>query len=170
MGRGWPVGLSKTEYRAYKELCAAEGLTPLGGSDYRDKRLAGEIAAPEGYITPVAKQSGPKSNDDNGDQNSEEDNMESQVIILDTDGFWGFTMSNYNLSVYKRILMLNNELSEWKDQKAHFRKFENMFNFVKNQMLKDEIKKNGRMDIFLEALKRSEKRIMKTVNPNYSSV
>lgn len=167
MAKGWPVGLSKTEYRAYKELCAAKGLTPLGGCDYRDKRLAGEIEAPEGYVAPVAKQPGPKASSQEGDSTEAEDNTESSVILLDTDGFWGFTMSGHNLSVYKRGTNVDGDLSEWRDQKAHFRKFEIMFNFVKNQMLKEEIKKNGRMDIFLEALKRSEERIMKTVDPKY---
>lgn len=193
MAKGWPSGLSKAEYKFYKEDCISRGVPYLGAHDYRDKKQSGEIEDPEGFVAPakvinLAKKTKVLKTIDDIDPDSEsDDNSESMVITVDVDGYWGFTIGKRDMSMYKRdkyktddFVVIKKEdgseeikeikageWQEWKPAGTYFVDFANMFNWVKRQMLKTELKNNGRLDVFADALKRSEERVIKTVNPKY---
>lgn len=203
MARGWPAGLSKSEYKFYKEQCIENLQEFLGAYEYRDAREKGEIQPPVGFIPPAPKPEAVKkskpssvnsSNSDFSDTNTNtntdtdaddgEDDNSSAVIVADDDGYWGFTITKRDMPVYRRekfkydesFVVGNDEggnpiikefkAGDWRDWKStgcYFGKFENMFNYIKSEMHKTDIKNRGKMDMFVESLKRSEERVLKAI-------
>ena len=125
-----------------------------------------------------------KSVDDVNNESEEIEDLESDVVIADTEEFWGFKISKRDYTVQRRFKYEEDQTlectvagelvtkhikagdwSEWKNEKGangpYFSTLKQTINYIKNGMVKTELKEKKRLDVLIEALVRSENRVLK---------
>jgi hypothetical protein len=147
MAKGWPAGVSKVEYKAYKAACENAAMVALGARYFKDALESGTVSRDffVGLIPNESKINMVKYNE-NGNMNS---NSNNDGGVVSNDGDEGDSdlipipgVNNWCLRASRRewiIWKLNVESNNWYQTAVGFRKIEDAIIYVARELQREKI-------------------------------
>lgn len=148
MAKGWPSGVSKVEYKAYKRSCEDTGMPPLGARDFQARLDSGAITRDSfsryipkdavikvgGNATPVVKVAVPRDINSAAPE-GETDEQDSDLIPVPGTDAWGLRASRREWIVWHK----NIESGAWYPTAVGFRKIEDAIIYVARELQREKI-------------------------------
>lgn len=148
MAKGWPAGVSKVEYKAYKQACEAAATTHLGARDFQADLNSGMLKReffanfiPKdanimvgGNATPNVKVAVPRDINSPAAEGESEEQDSDLIPIPGTDA-WGVRASRREWLVWHK----NIESGAWYPTPVGFRKIEDAIIYVARELQREKI-------------------------------
>ena len=146
MAKGWPAGVSKVEYKAYKAACEQASMPILGARGFQAALDAGEISRdffvdliPKDSIIKVGANATPATNTPKmfNDASGIDDGEDSDSVLIPVPGVpnWGLRASRREWIIWK----LNTESNIWYQTSNGFRKIEDAIIHVARELQREKI-------------------------------
>jgi hypothetical protein len=146
MAKGWPSGVSKVEYKAYKEACEFAGFVHLGARDFKAALDSGSVLR-EFFTKYIPKGAVIKANSGNANGDNSVNRESADAIGTDSDEGDSVLIpipgaSNWSLRASRRewiIWRLNAESNNWYQTAVGFRKIEDAIIYVARELQREKI-------------------------------
>lgn len=180
MARGWPAGVSRSDFLSWKNKQINDGvISNLSVRDYKTQKGGGVWVAP--IKEAVIKKNTKAVN--SAEILEDEEEKESSVISADTDGYYGISFDKRNVTVWKRSKYENDDVivqsvngeeviknvksGDWKDWQHErgqsrgpfYSNIESAKKYIKDAMVKEEVQNKKNASVWRDATNRAEKRV-----------